>query len=159
MEFESNGETLVFYQEYARSMEFHITIQNYRRSKTSRDFINANDLEGLMNSLEVFELRLFGAIITVKPERESGAGEFKEDVNLEPLADMEFESNGETLVFYQEYARSMEFHITIQNYRRSKTSREFIDANDVEGLMNSLEVFELRLFGIVLRNPIDLAYS
>nr|GMC51447.1 protein FAR-RED ELONGATED HYPOCOTYL 3 isoform X2 [Ipomoea batatas] len=64
-----------------------------------------------------------GAIITVKPERESGVGEFKEGVNLEPLADMEFESNGETLVFYKEYARSMEFHITIQNYRRSKTSR------------------------------------
>nr|GMC53232.1 Retrovirus-related Pol polyprotein from transposon RE2 [Ipomoea batatas] len=100
-----------------------------------------------------------GAIITVKPERESGVGEFKEDVNLEPLADMEFESNGETLVFYQEYARSMGFHITIQNYRCSETSREFIDANDLEGLMNSLEVFELRLFGIVLRNPIDLAYS
>ncbi|CAN4084612.1 unnamed protein product [Withania somnifera] len=54
--------------------------------------------------------------------------EFKEDVNLEPLAGMEFESHGEAYAFYQEYARSMGFNTAIQNSRRSKTSREFIDA-------------------------------
>ncbi|KAK3012044.1 hypothetical protein RJ639_010708 [Escallonia herrerae] len=53
---------------------------------------------------------------------------FKEDANLEPLAGMEFESHGEAYSFYQEYARSMGFTTAIQNSRRSKTSREFIDA-------------------------------
>ncbi|CAJ2638651.1 protein FAR-RED ELONGATED HYPOCOTYL 3 isoform X3 [Trifolium pratense] len=53
---------------------------------------------------------------------------FKEDTNLEPLFGMEFESHGEAYSFYQEYARSMGFNTAIQNSRRSKTSREFIDA-------------------------------
>lgn len=53
---------------------------------------------------------------------------FKEDTNLEPLSGMEFESHGEAYSFYQEYARSMGFNTAIQNSRRSKTSREFIDA-------------------------------
>lgn len=53
---------------------------------------------------------------------------FKEDMNLEPLSGMEFESHGEAYSFYQEYARSMGFNTAIQNSRRSKTSREFIDA-------------------------------
>lgn len=53
---------------------------------------------------------------------------FKEDTNLEPLSGMEFESHGEAYSFYQEYARSMGFSTAIQNSRRSKTSREFIDA-------------------------------
>ncbi|XP_052177200.1 protein FAR-RED ELONGATED HYPOCOTYL 3 isoform X2 [Diospyros lotus] len=53
---------------------------------------------------------------------------FKQDAILEPLAGMEFESHGEAYSFYQEYARSMGFNTAIQNSRRSKTSREFIDA-------------------------------
>ncbi|KAF7836289.1 protein FAR-RED ELONGATED HYPOCOTYL 3 [Senna tora] len=53
---------------------------------------------------------------------------FKEDTNLEPLSGMEFESHGDAYSFYQEYARSMGFNTAIQNSRRSKTSREFIDA-------------------------------
>uniref|UniRef100_A0A803KWX6 Protein FAR1-RELATED SEQUENCE n=1 Tax=Chenopodium quinoa TaxID=63459 RepID=A0A803KWX6_CHEQI len=54
--------------------------------------------------------------------------EYKEDVNLEPLHGMEFVSHQEAYAFYQEYARSMGFNTAIQNSRRSKTSREFIDA-------------------------------
>ncbi|XP_065852230.1 protein FAR-RED ELONGATED HYPOCOTYL 3 isoform X2 [Euphorbia lathyris] len=54
--------------------------------------------------------------------------EFKEETNLEPLSGMEFESHGAAYSFYQEYARSMGFNTAIQNSRRSKTSREFIDA-------------------------------
>ncbi|KAK4794471.1 hypothetical protein SAY86_012465 [Trapa natans] len=54
--------------------------------------------------------------------------EVKEYVNLEPLSGMEFESHGEAYSFYQEYARSMGFTTAIQNSRRSKTTREFIDA-------------------------------
>ncbi|WCJ28090.1 far-red elongated hypocotyls 3 [Euphorbia peplus] len=54
--------------------------------------------------------------------------EFKGETNLEPLSGMEFESHGAAYSFYQEYARSMGFNTAIQNSRRSKTSREFIDA-------------------------------
>ncbi|CAM8986454.1 unnamed protein product [Rhodiola kirilowii] len=54
--------------------------------------------------------------------------DFKEDSNLEPISGMEFESHGEAYSFYQEYARSNGFNTAIQNSRRSKTSREFIDA-------------------------------
>ncbi|KAJ8427018.1 hypothetical protein Cgig2_001041 [Carnegiea gigantea] len=54
--------------------------------------------------------------------------DLKEDVNLEPLPGMEFVSHQEAYAFYQEYARSMGFNTAIQNSRRSKTSREFIDA-------------------------------
>jgi len=54
--------------------------------------------------------------------------EYKDDINLEPITGMEFESNGEAYSFYQEYARSMGFSTAIQNSRRSKTSRDFIDA-------------------------------
>ncbi|CAN1181028.1 Protein FAR-RED ELONGATED HYPOCOTYL 3 [Linum perenne] len=56
------------------------------------------------------------------------AAESNEETNLEPLSGMEFESHGAAYAFYQEYARSMGFSTAIQNSRRSKTSREFIDA-------------------------------
>ncbi|CAL1392297.1 unnamed protein product [Linum trigynum] len=56
------------------------------------------------------------------------ATENKEGTNLEPLSGMEFESHSSAYAFYQEYARSMGFNTAIQNSRRSKTSREFIDA-------------------------------
>ncbi|XP_047330482.1 protein FAR-RED ELONGATED HYPOCOTYL 3 isoform X2 [Impatiens glandulifera] len=52
----------------------------------------------------------------------------QEDASLEPLAGMEFESHREAYAFYQEYSRSMGFNTAIQNSRRSKTSKEFIDA-------------------------------
>lgn len=52
----------------------------------------------------------------------------EEDVLLEPLSGMEFNSHGEAYAFYQEYARTMGFNTAIQNSRRSKTTREFIDA-------------------------------
>ncbi|XP_031105194.1 protein FAR-RED ELONGATED HYPOCOTYL 3-like [Ipomoea triloba] len=60
------------------------------------------------------------------PEQ-SDVGEFQ-DVTLEPPADMEFESNGEALAFYKEYARTMGFETAIQNSRRSKALGEFNDA-------------------------------
>ncbi|KAK4484336.1 hypothetical protein RD792_006913 [Penstemon davidsonii] len=54
--------------------------------------------------------------------------EFKDVTILEPLPGMEFGSHGDAYAFYQEYARSVGFNTAIQNSRRSKTSREFIDA-------------------------------
>lgn len=54
--------------------------------------------------------------------------DFKDVSILEPLPGMEFGSHGDAYAFYQEYARSVGFNTAIQNSRRSKTSREFIDA-------------------------------
>ncbi|KAG7578233.1 FAR1 DNA binding domain [Arabidopsis thaliana x Arabidopsis arenosa] len=54
--------------------------------------------------------------------------EYSEGMNLEPLNGMEFESHGEAYSFYQEYSRAIGFNTAIQNSRRSKTTREFIDA-------------------------------
>ncbi|KAL6554401.1 Protein FAR-RED ELONGATED HYPOCOTYL 3 [Orobanche minor] len=54
--------------------------------------------------------------------------DFKDVTILEPLPGMEFASHGDAYAFYQEYARSVGFNTAIQNSRRSKTSREFIDA-------------------------------
>lgn len=54
--------------------------------------------------------------------------DFKDLAILEPLPGMEFGSHGDAYAFYQEYARSVGFSTAIQNSRRSKTSREFIDA-------------------------------
>ncbi|KAF8086013.1 hypothetical protein N665_0639s0023 [Sinapis alba] len=51
-----------------------------------------------------------------------------ESVSLEPLNGMEFDSHGEAYAFYQEYSRAIGFNTAIQNSRRSKTTREFIDA-------------------------------
>ncbi|XP_073296359.1 protein FAR-RED ELONGATED HYPOCOTYL 3-like isoform X2 [Primulina huaijiensis] len=54
--------------------------------------------------------------------------DFKDLTILEPLPGMEFGSHGDAYAFYQEYSRSVGFNTAIQNSRRSKTSREFIDA-------------------------------
>ncbi|CAA3012337.1 FAR-RED ELONGATED HYPOCOTYL 3 isoform X1 [Olea europaea subsp. europaea] len=54
--------------------------------------------------------------------------DYNDVTNLEPLPGMEFGSHGDAYAFYQEYARSMGFNTAIQNSRRSKISREFIDA-------------------------------
>ncbi|KAG5415515.1 hypothetical protein IGI04_003082 [Brassica rapa subsp. trilocularis] len=54
--------------------------------------------------------------------------DYAETVNLEPLNGMEFDSHGEAYAFYQEYSRAIGFNTAIQNSRRSKTTREFIDA-------------------------------
>lgn len=83
------------------------------------------NVDGLNETMVVFEdktnVENAGTIMT-------GMLESKEDILLEPLAGMEFESLGEAYSFYQEYARSTGFSTAIQNSRRSKTSREFIDA-------------------------------
>ncbi|GAA0175189.1 hypothetical protein LIER_28417 [Lithospermum erythrorhizon] len=82
---------------------------------------------------------LNGTIVVVGEEMHSEDGlvmetpiedmvDTEEDILLEPLAGMEFNSHGEAYAFYQEYARTMGFNTAIQNSRRSKTTREFIDA-------------------------------
>ncbi|CAH9142792.1 unnamed protein product [Cuscuta epithymum] len=50
------------------------------------------------------------------------------NTGLEPHDGIEFESHEDAYSFYQEYAKSMGFTTSIKNSRRSKKSKEFIDA-------------------------------
>ncbi|KAM7527857.1 hypothetical protein LguiB_031267 [Lonicera macranthoides] len=50
------------------------------------------------------------------------------DTDFEPHDGIEFVSHEAAYVFYQEYAKSMGFTTSIKNSRRSKKSKEFIDA-------------------------------
>lgn len=54
--------------------------------------------------------------------------EFEGDADFEPRNGIEFESHEAAYSFYQEYAKSMGFTTSIKNSRRSKKSKEFIDA-------------------------------
>ncbi|XP_022979146.1 protein FAR-RED IMPAIRED RESPONSE 1-like [Cucurbita maxima] len=53
---------------------------------------------------------------------------FEGDIDLEPRSGIDFESHEAAYTFYQEYAKSMGFTTSIKNSRRSKKSKEFIDA-------------------------------
>ncbi|XP_060672371.1 protein FAR-RED IMPAIRED RESPONSE 1 isoform X2 [Ziziphus jujuba] len=53
---------------------------------------------------------------------------FEGDTDFEPCNGIEFESHEAAYSFYQEYAKSMGFTTSIKNSRRSKKSKEFIDA-------------------------------
>lgn len=50
------------------------------------------------------------------------------DTSFEPHGGIVFESHEAAYTFYQEYAKSMGFTTSIKNSRRSKKSKEFIDA-------------------------------
>lgn len=101
----------------------------------AKEISNMMDGEHKMHSEDVLGRDMVGMRDKLPPDSDGGVNspsvdmvDFKEDINLEPIAGMEFESHGEAYSFYQEYARSMGFSTAIQNSRRSKTSREFIDA-------------------------------
>ncbi|XWS30942.1 hypothetical protein CRYUN_Cryun23aG0034300 [Craigia yunnanensis] len=53
---------------------------------------------------------------------------FEGDTDFEPRNGIEFESHKAAYAFYQEYAKPMGFTTSIKNSRRSKKSKEFIDA-------------------------------
>lgn len=53
---------------------------------------------------------------------------FEGDRDFEPPNGIEFESHEAAYSFYQEYAKSMGFTTSIKNSRRSKKTKEFIDA-------------------------------
>lgn len=53
---------------------------------------------------------------------------FEGDADFEPSHGIEFKSHEAAYSFYQEYAKSMGFTTSIKNSRRSKKSKEFIDA-------------------------------
>ncbi|GMQ00716.1 hypothetical protein CsSME_00047684 [Camellia sinensis var. sinensis] len=50
------------------------------------------------------------------------------NINLEPQDDMEFESNEAAYAYYKEYAKSVGFGTAKLSSRRSRASKEFIDA-------------------------------
>ncbi|XP_048498601.1 protein FAR-RED IMPAIRED RESPONSE 1 isoform X1 [Beta vulgaris subsp. vulgaris] len=50
------------------------------------------------------------------------------DIDIGPDKDLQFESHEAAYKFYQEYAKSMGFTTSIKNSRRSKKSKDFIDA-------------------------------
>lgn len=50
------------------------------------------------------------------------------DLDIVPHSDLEFESHEAAYKFYQEYAKSVGFITSIKNSRRSKKSKDFIDA-------------------------------
>ncbi|KAJ7946140.1 Protein FAR-RED IMPAIRED RESPONSE 1 [Quillaja saponaria] len=53
---------------------------------------------------------------------------FEGDIDFEPHDGIEFPSHEAAYSFYQKYAKSMGFTTSIKNSRRSKKSKEFIDA-------------------------------
>ncbi|KAL7587485.1 hypothetical protein Lser_V15G36851 [Lactuca serriola] len=105
--------------------------ENEEKEEEAKEMSNMIDAEHKIHNEEFLSIR-----DKSPPDNDIGLNspsldmaEYKEDdINLEPIAGMEFESHGEAYSFYQEYARSMGFSTAIQNSRRSKTSREFIDA-------------------------------
>ncbi|GAV75648.1 FAR1 domain-containing protein/SWIM domain-containing protein/MULE domain-containing protein [Cephalotus follicularis] len=56
------------------------------------------------------------------------AAHFEGEADIEPCNGIEFESHEAAYTFYQDYAKSMGFTTSIKNSRRSKKSKEFIDA-------------------------------
>lgn len=53
---------------------------------------------------------------------------FSGDLDLEPRNGIDFDTHEAAYIFYQEYAKSMGFTTSIKNSRRSKKTKDFIDA-------------------------------
>ncbi|TKY51016.1 FAR-RED IMPAIRED RESPONSE 1 [Spatholobus suberectus] len=72
------------------------------------------------------EVQRRGGALAVSPKRDIAL--FEGDKDFEPHNGIEFESHEAAYSFYQEYAKSMGFTTSIKNSRRSKKTKEFIDA-------------------------------
>ncbi|XP_038696443.1 protein FAR-RED IMPAIRED RESPONSE 1 isoform X3 [Tripterygium wilfordii] len=79
--------------------------------------------ESMVDMNEVHDLNALGA-----SSLRRAVVEFEGDKDFEPHNGVEFESHETAYSFYQEYAKSMGFITSIKNSRRSKKSKEFIDA-------------------------------
>ncbi|CAA3032463.1 protein FAR-RED ELONGATED HYPOCOTYL 3 isoform X1 [Olea europaea var. sylvestris] len=105
---------------------------NYKEEDEPNGFVNMLDSEEKPPSID----GVGGDMADVREKLQAEGGEDMNSIiadidyvtNLEPLPGMEFGSHGDAYAFYQEYARSVGFNTAIQNSRRSKISREFIDA-------------------------------
>lgn len=72
------------------------------------------------------EVHHTGGRLVVSPKTDAAL--FGGDRDIEPRNGIEFESHELAYSFYQEYAKSMGFTTSIKNSRRSKKTKEFIDA-------------------------------
>lgn len=72
------------------------------------------------------EVQHRGGVPATSPKRDIAL--FEGDKDFEPHNGIEFESHEAAYLFYQEYAKSMGFTTSIKNSRRSKKTKEFIDA-------------------------------
>ncbi|XP_027937235.1 protein FAR-RED IMPAIRED RESPONSE 1-like isoform X3 [Vigna unguiculata] len=72
------------------------------------------------------EVQHRGGVLDSSPKRDIAL--FEGDKDFEPHNGIEFESHEAAYLFYQEYAKSMGFTTSIKNSRRSKKTKEFIDA-------------------------------
>ncbi|WVY98705.1 hypothetical protein V8G54_030856 [Vigna mungo] len=72
------------------------------------------------------EVQHRGGVPASSPKRDIAL--FEGDKDFEPHNGIEFESHEAAYLFYQEYAKSMGFTTSIKNSRRSKKTKEFIDA-------------------------------
>ncbi|XP_020206020.1 protein FAR-RED IMPAIRED RESPONSE 1 [Cajanus cajan] len=72
------------------------------------------------------EVHRRGGTLAASPKRDIAL--FEGDKDFEPHNGIEFESHEAAYSFYQEYAKSMGFTTSIKNSRRSKKTKEFIDA-------------------------------
>nr|XP_043623414.1 protein FAR-RED IMPAIRED RESPONSE 1 isoform X2 [Erigeron canadensis] len=75
----------------------------------------------------VDEEREYDSQIVTSTGRDNGAN-IEGDRDFEMHDNMDFESHEAAYSYYQEYAKSMGFTTSIKNSRRSKKSKEFIDA-------------------------------
>ncbi|KAM5580194.1 protein FAR-RED IMPAIRED RESPONSE 1 [Rosa sericea] len=83
--------------------------------------------ENMINMVPlVEEAQNSGGGIISSPKRDVQV--FEGDADFEPCNGIEFDSHEAAYSFYQEYAKSMGFTTSIKNSRRSKKSKEFIDA-------------------------------
>lgn len=95
------------------------------------DMGGQDNLHGAGGSMSENMINVVDAVysgdVVVDSSKMAVAG-FEGESNFEPRNGIEFESHEAAYSFYQEYAKSMGFTTSIKNSRRSKKSKEFIDA-------------------------------
>lgn len=95
-----------------------------RNQNPVENVVNSQDDAKVIDAVDGLQNR-DGGLVT-SPKRD--AVNFEGDADFEPCNGIEFNSHEAAYAFYQEYAKSMGFTTSIKNSRRSKKSKEFIDA-------------------------------
>ncbi|XP_010532500.1 PREDICTED: protein FAR-RED IMPAIRED RESPONSE 1 [Tarenaya hassleriana] len=94
------------------------------RMDSQENRVNGNGDENMVDIVDESQNRDVGNVHDPKAGGLGTSG----DVDLEPRDGIEFDSHEAAYSFYQEYAKSMGFTTSIKNSRRSKKTKEFIDA-------------------------------
>ncbi|GMN27344.1 hypothetical protein TIFTF001_001609 [Ficus carica] len=95
-----------------------------RNQNPVENVVNSKDDAKVIDAVDGLQNR-DGGLVT-SPKRD--AVNFEGDADFEPCNGIEFNSHEAAYAFYQDYAKSMGFTTSIKNSRRSKKSKEFIDA-------------------------------